>query len=306
MRVFDSSNDAIRAAAGLAIGKLIRERGTNVLAWSEINAGFRFREQQICFASKAVGIFKPKEVTDGVALSIKQVRPSRPGRVAPYDDRDLADGLVAYRLEKSGRDNDYLHQAWVRRIPLIFFRGVADGQYEVIYPVFVRSINSLRSEALIAIQDAVAEEVGAAVEEQPLERLYSIGTRKTRQHQAAFRRRVLLAYGLRCAVSGLPLTRLLEAAHIIPDMRGGEASVRNGIAMSTLHHAAYENDLIGIDPDGVIHVSEEIRSARDGPLLQYGLMRIDGQRVRLPQFEPHHPSRDFLSVRFDDFRKRWS
>lgn len=306
MCALDSSNDAIRAAAGLAISRFIRECGTNVLSWTEINQGFRFGDQQIHFASKAVGIFKPKQINDGVALSIKQVRPSRAGRVAPYDDRELADGLVAYRLEKSGRDNDYLREAWARRIPIIFFRGLADAQYEVLYPVFVQAIDFAKSEAIIAIDDAPAVEKIPKVEEEPIERSYSVGTRKARRHQAAFRRRVLLAYGLRCAVSGLPLTRLLEAAHIIPDTLGGEASVRNGIAMSTLHHAAYEADLIGIDPDGVLHVSEQVRATRDGPLLEHGLVRIEGQKLRFPAFAPHQPNRDFLSVRFDEFRKRWS
>ena len=100
------------------------------------------------------------------------------------------------------------------------------------------------------------------------------------------------------------MTELLEAAHIISDTTGGEASVRNGIAMSALHHSAYEQDLIGISPDGVIHVSERVRAQRDGPLLDYGLVRLDGQPLRLPAFAAHHPNRDFLSARFDEFRKR--
>ncbi|MBL9201168.1 MAG: hypothetical protein JNL39_11705, partial [Opitutaceae bacterium] len=141
----------IRAAAGAAISQLVQLRGTNIITWSDIDAGFKVNGQAIKFASKAVGIFKPKELTDGAALSIKQVVPSRSGRTAPYDDRDLGSGMVAYSLEKSGRDNHLLSEAYKRNAPLIFFRGVADALYEVIFPVFVASFGSNDSEAIIRL-----------------------------------------------------------------------------------------------------------------------------------------------------------
>lgn len=287
------------------------DHGSDSETWDECRALGRYRRgihlpRPQALLCKAVDIFRPKELTDGAALSIKQVRPSRAGRSAPYDDRDLADGLVAYRLERSGRDNRYLVEAWRHGLPLIFFRGVADGEYEVLFPVFVQSIDAEKSEAIIAIGDAASTAVGLAAEvaEEPIDRGYSIGSRKTRLHQRAFRRRVLLAYGLRCALTGLPVTQLLEAAHIVSDKAGGEASVRNGIAMSALHHSAYEQDLIGISPDGVIHVSERVRAQRDGPLLDYGLLRLNGQPLRLPAFPGHHPDRDLLGARFEEFRAR--
>lgn len=276
-----------------------------MLSWSDIQQGFTCRGSRLHFASKAVGIFRPKELTDGAALSIKQVRPSRVGRVAPYDDRELADGLIAYRLERSGRDNRYLVEAWQRQLPLIFFRGIADAMYEVLFPVFVQSVDPLTGEATISIGAGMSESLAVqnGFVEEPIEKVYSAGTRKTRQHQRVFRERVLLAYGLRCAMTGLPIVELLEAAHIVPDAAGGEASVRNGIAMSALHHSAYEQNLIGIDPKGVIHVHEIVRAARDGPLLDYGLLRLDKQSLRVPGFAPHQPDPEFLSVRFEEFRK---
>lgn len=300
------TNEEIRACAAHAITGLVRERGTNVFSWAEIDRGFVCQATRLCFASKAVGIFRPKELTDDAALSIKLVRPSRAGRVSPYNDRELADGLIAYRLERSGRDNRYLIEAWRRQLPLIFFRGLADAQYEVLFPVFVQAVDLMASEAIIAIGDREVMHVAESAErvEEPIERSYSTGARKTRRHQRAFRERVLLAYGLRCALTGLPITELLEAAHIISDADGGEASVRNGIAMSSLHHAAYEQNLIGIDPDATIHIHESVRAARDGPLLDYGLVRLDRQPLRLPAFAAHCPNRDFLSLRFEEFRKR--
>ena len=73
-----------------------------------------------------------------------------------------------------------------------------------------------------------------------------------------FRAQVIEAYERRCALSGLPEPRLIDAAHIVPDSdeRLGQPDIRNGICMSKVHHAAYDAGLIGIDPDLMIHVSE--------------------------------------------------
>jgi hypothetical protein len=38
-------------------------------------------------------------------------------------------------------------------------------------------------------------------------------------------------------------------------------------------------------------------------LLDHGLLRLAGQPLRMPAFAPHHPNRDFLSARFEEFRK---
>jgi putative restriction endonuclease len=96
------SNDQIRAAAGQALRKMIQDKGDNVFTWSEIDKGFEVNGSKVHFATKAAGIFKPRELADGAALSIKQVKPSRPGRAAPYDDKDLEDGVVSYQLQKAG------------------------------------------------------------------------------------------------------------------------------------------------------------------------------------------------------------
>jgi putative restriction endonuclease len=303
---FRSSDEEIRVAAGAAIKQLVQLRGTNIISWSDIETGFIARNQRVKFASRAVGIFKPKELGDGAALSIKQVLPSRAGRIAPYDDRDLGSGIVAYSLERSGRDNHLLSEAFKMKSPLIFFRGVAEGRYEVIFPVFVGAIDLAKSEAIIVLADdneAVETPNVAGMLNEPINKGYSFGERKTRLHQRVFRQRVLFAYGLKCALTGLPIPQLLEAVHIIPDAEGGEASIRNGIALSSLHHTAYELNLLGIDPDGRVHLSDTVRKTKDGPMFEHGLLQIDGTRLRMPIFESHRPNPDFLAVKFDEFRR---
>lgn len=297
----------MRAAAREALQKLIQEKDTNVLDWRDIDRGFTVDGRKIHFASKALGIFKPKEFADGAALSIKQVTPSRTGRTAPYDDRDVGSGMVIYRLQRDGQSNNSnqtLETAWRLRVPLIFFRGVADGRYEAIYPVFVDGLSYEKGAAVIVFdQPAQAPVVTPGIVSEPIEVRYGLAVQKVRLHQQAFRRHVLLAYGLRCALTHLPLVDLLQAAHIIPDSAGGEASVRNGIAMSAFHHVAYESNLMGIDPDGKIHLSDRVSEVRDGPMFDHGMLRLEGVSMRMPVFDGHRPSRDFLAQRFEEFRR---
>ena len=303
-----STSDQIRAAAGVALQKLIQSKGTDVLDWSDIHKGFELDGQTIHFASQALGIFKPTQLQDGAALSIRQVLPSRAGRTARYDDREIAGGIVVYKLQgdgKANRHNRLLEQACVRRLPVIFFRGVADSRYETLYPVFLEHLSYENGEVFIVFdQPKQTVEQHSNIVSEPLQAEYGIGSRKTRLHQQAFRKLVLGAYGLRCALTNLPLIDLLQAAHIIRDADGGEASVRNGIAMSTFHHAAYEANLLGIDPDGRIHLSERITEVRDGPMYDHGMLRLEGMRMRFPLYAEHKPNPEFLAMKFDEFRNR--
>ena len=302
-----SISDQIRTAAGIALQKLIQSKGTDVLTWNEIHQGFQVDGQTIQFASRALGIFKPKELHDGAALSIRQALPSRSGRAAPYNDREIADGTVIYKLQGDGKPshhNRLLEQACARRLPIILFRGLADSLYETLYPVFVEDLSYTKGEVFIVFDKPERTQSSQSnIVAEPLQVEYGVGTRRTRLHQQAFRKLVLGAYGLRCALTNLPMVDLLQAAHIIRDSDGGEASVQNGIAMSTFHHAAYEANLMGIDPDGRIHLSDRITEVRDGPMYDYGLLQLDGKQMRFPVYPEHRPNPDFLAVKFEQFHR---
>ena len=133
------------------------------------------------------------------------------------------------------------------------------------------------------------------------ERERSLHTARRRNHQAWFSKHVRSVYGYRCAFSNLPLGKLLVGAHIKADEEGGPASVSNGICMSTLHHAAFDSYLIGVDPNLKIHVSRSIFDADDGPLLA-SLQGLDGATLRVPQMREARPDRGFLEWRFEKFR----
>jgi putative restriction endonuclease len=126
-----------------------------------------------------------------------------------------------------------------------------------------------------------------------------------RLHQATFREAVLSAYGGRCALTGLPEPRLIDAAHIVVDQDDGlgQPVVPNGLPLSKMHHAAFDANLIGIDPDYRIHISEALLALNDGPMFEFGVKALNGRALRLPSRPSDYPDRDRLALRFDQFRK---
>ena len=138
-------------------------------------------------------------------------------------------------------------------------------------------------------------------------RRYALRETRVRLHQAEFREQVLAAYGSRCAMTSLPVPELLEAAHIMPDSHErGEATVNNGICLSRIHHRAFDANLIGIDADYRIQISNRLLAIQDGSLLEDGLKAFHGKSLLLPDNPRHWPDRDLLALRFDQFSEwRW-
>ncbi len=303
---------AIRAAAFAELDRLRFAHGPK-LPWSVIDQGFRFGGEKVHFAGRAVGIFKPRQMS--AALSIRTVAP-RAGRRIWYRDQmsepDYRTGLLAYDLAHGGRDdstNRALDEARYRGAPLIYFVADSPAVYEPLAPVWVADLEFDAGRVLLAAADALnptmssieAAQSGVASNELR-ERSYSLVAAKKRNHQAWFSSRTKSAYGHRCAFSGLTLSRLLVGAHILPDADDGPATVTNGICMSTLHHTAFDANLIGVDTSCRIHVARSVRDGRDGPLLD-NLKGLDGARLRLPVRPEDRPDREFLDWRFERFRE---
>jgi putative restriction endonuclease len=139
--------------------------------------------------------------------------------------------------------------------------------------------------------------------ENGLERRYALRTVKQRLHQASFREAVITAYNGRCALSGLPESVLLDAAHIVADKDEllGQPVVPDGIPLSKIHHAAFDAHLIGIDADYRLHVSERLLRQNDGSMLE-ALKRLNGGTIFFPDREKDWPDRERLAQRFERFK----
>ncbi len=113
----------------------------------------------------------------------------------------------------------------------------------------------------------------------------------------------IAAYDGRCALSGLPEQRLLDAAHTISDKdeRLGQPIVPNGLPLSKIHHAAFDAYLIGIDPDYRLHGSDRLLDQNDGPMLE-ALKQLDGGVIHMPNRVQDWPDRDRRGIRFERFK----
>ena len=132
---------------------------------------------------------------------------------------------------------------------------------------------------------------------------YIISETRRRLHQTAFRERVLDACSGCCSLCGLRHRGLLDAAHIVPDGEPqGAPVVPNGLCLCKIHHAAYDNDLIGISPDYTVQVRRAVREETDGPMLLRGLQELHESRVVLPRRQVDRPDRDRLAWRYERFR----
>ena len=296
----------MRAAAFAAVRRLVDVRGD--LTARDLKPGFEFRGERIPFVNQQRGIFKPRQMR--YLLSIRTVFPRSGARVW-YDDqrhvhRQIYEGDEAVDYAFMGQnpdaaDNRWLREAMENRVPVIYFLGVAPGLYQAIVPAYLVGWDSRLLKARVAFgADGEASLDYPATE---VERRYALRQVKQRLHQASFREAVITAYGGRCAISGLPEQRLLDAAHIISDKNEplGQAIVPNGIPLSKIHHAAFDAHLIGIDPDFRIHVANRLLKQNDGALLE-ALKRLHREKLHLPMRNRDCPDQYRLALRFDVFR----
>ena len=95
----------------------------------------------------------------------------------------------------------------------------------------------------------------------------------------------------------------MDAAHIIPDREPeGEPGVTNGIALCKLHHAAFDSFIVGISPDYIIEVRQDVLDEEDGPMLKHGLIELHKSKIIVPNDVELQPNRVFLEIRFERYK----
>ncbi len=185
--------------------------------------------------------------------------------------------------------------------------GIAKGRYITCWPAFLVHDNPAGLCFSVALDDrtlARREITLAETDESAVRRSYVTALVRRRMHQQAFRERVLQAYREHCAVCRLRHYELLEAAHILPDTHErGEPVVSNGLSLCSLHHAAFDRNILGITPDLLVDIRSDILEEIDGPMLVHGLQEFQGRRILVPRSEIQQPNRDFLAERYELFRK---
>ncbi len=246
----------------------------------------------------AKGIWKPKAME--LPLSVTTVPKG------PYNDSFGPDGLLSYRYRGTDLqhpDNVGLRKTMQARAPLIYFHGVSKGKYVAAWPVYIVSDYPDQLAVSIAVDDSAAIVATASDEtETHYRRKYVTATTRVRLHQRIFRERVLTAYQKQCTICQLKHTQLLEAAHIIPDSESsGEPVVTNGLSLCKIHHAAFDQNILGIRPDCVVEIREDILQEIDGPMLKHGLQEMHGSKIILPTRKIERPDAGALEYRYERF-----
>ena len=302
----DAIDDKMRMTAFEQVQKLYDLHES--LTTNDLKAGFNYEGNRIPLVNPQRGIFKPKKMR--YLLSIRTVFPA-PGKKVWYDDqREIhrriieSEDTLDYAFmgqDPNAADNQWLLEAFKNQVPVIYFLGIAPGRYQAIIPTFISGWdpNSLIAHVVFGVPNQDKNLIPQSIQE----RRYALRVVKQRLHQTSFREAVIAAYNGRCAVSGLPERRLLDAAHIISDKDEfmGQPVIKNGLLLSKIHHSAFDSHLIGINPDYRLHVSERLLSQNDGPMLE-SFKQLNGNKLRLPTRLIDYPDRERLALRFEEFR----
>lgn len=284
--------------------------------WAQLTQGFEFEGETIHLVSQQ-GIFKPRQLN--IALAIRTATPKR-GQPAPYDDQvDPAEELVVYKYRQGAagaHDNNVLRRAAEEQRPLIWLYGLSEGVYQAEFPVWVVDDDPATESFHLAIEDDITSTerlVSGGLP--PLKKAYATTLAKRRLHQGRFREMVLGAYAQQCTVctigvkgthtnpiAGKRLLQLLDAAHILADRdEQGRPEIPNGLSLCKIHHSAYDLNILGISPDRMVHIREDILNEVDGPMLQHGIKEMSGRLLHLPKRAVDHPNREYLALRFEEF-----
>jgi putative restriction endonuclease len=199
-------------------------------------------------------------------------------------------------------DNRALRAAHPSQSPLIYFVGIAPSQYMVVAPVFVAADHPAERMVVLEVGVALADTQPGGPVTTPDARHYALREVEVRLHQHRFRQDVLRAYAHRCTICSLRERDLVQAAHIVADPSPeGIAAVVNGLALCAIHHLAYDNNLLGIDPGGNVHIANRLREESDGPMLREGIQSFHGASIFKPRRPLDHPDPARLAERFSVF-----
>lgn len=293
-------DDEVRAACFLALDALRAQFGDELPYKGGLDRGFTARGvPRIPFLSHMKGIYRARAQNGYAALSILT------SYKHPYGDAVVDEGfLYAYRdgpIDQA--DNRALRQACELQVPIAYFYATEPGWYQVHYPYFVKEDMPAERRVLISpgIIDRTLPDPRPVLLEDSLTRRYAVRQAVVRMHQGRFRAIVIPAYRERCAICSLKERRLLDAAHIVRDSDPrGEPAVRNGLSLCSIHHRAFDQNLVGVSPDYEVQVSRRLLEEDDGPMLDL-LKGFHQLPIELPGRLTARPDRERLAVRFGEF-----
>ncbi|MFE9958127.1 HNH endonuclease [Micromonospora sp. NPDC005299] len=147
----------------------------------------------------------------------------------------------------------------------------------------VQTVRSMRSAEALSLRKALDGHQAPEPQNLPEGRRRRLAEVTARQGQADFRRRLIEAYGGRCAISGCDVEAVLQAAHIDPYNGPATNRVSNGLLLRADLHNLFDRGLIWIDGSYRVRVVEGLDHYAEW----------DAQRIQLPPVQ-HRPDKEAL------------
>jgi putative restriction endonuclease len=148
-------------------------------------------------------------------------------------------------------------------------------------------LSTIQNKPIIEILDIEPELVFAEGREK--ERIV-----KTRVNQNDFRQRILASYNEKCSITGISITSLLVASHIVPWSKNIQERLnpKNGICLNSFHDKAFDKGLITITSDFKVKLSDAILQKKKESNIQKYFIEYENQPIILP--DRFSPSIEFL------------
>lgn len=225
-----------------------------------------------------------------------------------YDDV-MAEDSLTYKYPRTGQPRqdeneiESMKSAMHNKVPIFVIIGnKRDGKTRKLKLGLVRDYDTEEETFLVDLFDhwPESDDLTYETQEEQEENFnpYDKSTKKikvettARPGQTRFKFNVLKRYGSVCAVCGVKLKPILEAAHIVPKSKNGSDKSPNGLIMCANHHRMFDNHLFTIDPK----LQLMFRDGYDGKNLMITVKdlshlpkkpHVDALKIRYELFEEH-------------------
>jgi putative restriction endonuclease len=209
---------------------------------------------------------------------------------------------VAMRLNNFASVDPFHQQRGIGGLP---------GGIKQVQPIWDEFINN-KEELLFESEKILAAKEKVPLEEKHFEALrgtehlkgeYKLSEVKTRVNQDVFRDIVLANYDSKCAITGIDITALLKASHIIPWSKSEKERLNpeNGICLSALYDCAYDRGYISINKKFEIVLSSELKKKSKHDYYSKYFAELTGSKIQMPK--KYLPKKEFLDYHLDTIFK---
>lgn len=249
------------------------------------------------------GIFVPNAETrtpatpKGIAMSFLHT-----GR--HYDDELTATGVIYHypTTARTGHDKSEIeasHAAYRATLPVFVIGPGSKSTTRTVYRGYIEDVDDKNKVLLITFTRAelppppTPSEVSEAFNLTDKSAAPSFSARRNRPNQVRFAFDVYKRYGTECAVCGLNVQGLLQAAHLLSKKDGGSDDARNGLPLCANHHLAFDRGYWCVDTDLKLHAQS------NGPaLFDLAIPRTDLTHL------PRLPHQDALAKVWTDWKAK--